>query len=87
MCQDIIYINDKKDIKLIGKDLIYIALETSWITGEFKRHELILKVAILDSESYLFHVTLSNLHLMIPVNNMQLGKTLGKAKIIMSFAD
>lgn len=49
--QDIVQINNYKDIKLLSWDFVNIALEAYWYIYPTERHYMVLKVAVLHPKS------------------------------------
>ena len=62
---DIFQIHYNKRVELFSKDFINIALNTGWSVGEFKRHNLILEVAVPVIKSSLSFVAFSDSHPMV----------------------
>ncbi len=79
MDQDVLQIYYNKNIKLFSKNLVDIALKTSWCIGETKRHYLILEVAIFGAKGRLLLVIILDSYLMIGSSEIQLYKLLGLA--------
>ena len=52
--ENVIEINNDKDIKFFGQDLVNIALEAGQCIGQLKKHYLVLEVAVSSPES-VFH--------------------------------
>ena len=42
--ENVIEVNNDKDIKFLGQDLVNVALEAGWGVGEPKRHYLVLEM-------------------------------------------
>ena len=68
--QDVLLVDDDKDVKLLGQDFIDVALEGGRSIGETKRHNLVLKVTIPGLKSRLLLITFSYLHSMIFVRQI-----------------
>ena len=77
--QDIIQIYLNKDIKLLNKDLVDVALKTGKCVEKAKKHHLLLKMAVFGIKSCLSFVTFSNSYPIIGTSEIQLGKPLGPA--------
>ncbi len=77
--QNVVCVNNDKNVKLLGKDLVDVSLEAIWSIGQTKGRDLIFEVAIPGTECCLSLVTLSNSHLMIGITEIPLGKLLGTA--------
>ena len=71
--EDLIEINDDKNIELLGYDLIDIILETSQCVGEPKRHYQVLKVVVSSPERCLLFIALFYPHLMVSTCRIELG--------------
>ena len=56
--EDVIKVNNDKDINFFGQDLVIVALEADRCVGQSKRHYLVLKVAVLSLESRFPFITL-----------------------------
>ncbi len=65
--QNVVQIHDNKDVKLLSEDLVNIPLEASRCVGKTKKHDLILEVAVLSSESSLPFIPFSNPHLLVGI--------------------
>ena len=57
---DVILINNNKNVKGLGKDLINITLEARQSIGLLERYHVIFEIAISDAESRLPFVTFLN---------------------------
>ena len=77
--QDIISICYNKDIKLLSKNLVDVALKIGGCVEKTKRHYLVLEVAISNVEGRLPFVTFSNSYLMVDIIEIQLSKPLSLA--------
>lgn len=65
MNQDVVQVHYDKDIKLLGKDLIDIALEVSWSIRQIKEYHLVFKVIIPYLEDCHLFIFFSNSHLLV----------------------
>ena len=74
--QNVIWIDNDKNVQFLGKNFVNVTLGASWSVGKAKGHDLIFKVAILDVEPGFPLVTLLNSHSMIGIDEIQLGKPL-----------
>ena len=72
--ENIIQIYNVKDIKLFHKDFINVALENCQNVGQFKRHHLILKIAVSGPENCLLLIFLANSHPVIGIGEFKLNK-------------
>ena len=77
--QNVIQIYHNKNIKLLSKDLIDIALKTGWYIGKAKEHELVFKVVVFGAKDHHILVAFLDSHPMIGTNKIQLGKPLSSA--------
>ena len=73
--KDIIQIYNNEDIKFFYKNLIDVALECCWSVGQFKKHYLILEVAISGPKSGLSFISFANSHPVIGIGEVKLGKS------------
>ena len=67
--ENVILINDDKDVKLFNQDLIDITLETRR-SIRLERHHLILKMAIASLESRLLYVVFFDSYSMIGISEI-----------------
>ena len=72
--EDVIKVHYHKNIELLCQDLVDIILEYGQCIGQSKKHNLVLEMAIVGPESRLLFVSFSNLHLMISIGQIKLGK-------------
>ena len=63
--ENIIQINNKKNIELFDQDFINIILKTCQSIKQLKKHHLILKIAILGAKNYCLPVNFVDSHLMV----------------------
>lgn len=75
--QNIVQTYYDKDIKLFNKDLIDIILKIGRGVGELKWHDLVLKMAVPSTKNSFSFITLSNPHLIVGINQVQLSKVFG----------
>ena len=73
--EDVIEINNDKDIEFLGQDLVNIALEAGRGIGQLKRHYLVLEVAVSSPESRLSFIALFYPHLMVSTREIELGES------------
>ena len=62
---DVVQVNNDKDIQLCGQDFIDITLEASRYIGETKKHDLVLKMTVLSLKNRLPFITFRDSHPMI----------------------
>ena len=65
--QDIVQIYNNKDIKLLSKDFIDIALKGGRSIKKSEKHDLILKMAVLDLKSCLPFIAFMDSYLMVRI--------------------
>ena len=75
--EDIISINNNKNIKLLGQDLIDITLKTGQCVEEPKKYYLVLKVAIFSLKDRFPFIALFYPHLMVSTCEIKLGELFG----------
>ncbi len=63
--EDIININNNKDVMLLYQDLINVSLKHSRCIGQSKRHHLVLEIAVTGHESCILFTTFLDFHLII----------------------
>ena len=85
--QNVIQVDNDKDVQFLGKDFVNVTLEASWSVGEAEGHDLIFKVAIPGAERGFPLVTLFNSHLMIGTSEIQLGKPLSTTQPVQGLAN
>ncbi len=66
--EDIIKIYYNKNVKLFYQDLVDVALESGRCISPSKRYYLVLKVAIVGSESCFPFIAFSDSHLIISIS-------------------
>ena len=67
------------NVKFFCENLVDITLKRGWYVGQSKRYDLVFEVAIASLESRLPFVFFPNLHLMIGIGQIELGKLLSPA--------
>ena len=72
--EDIIKVNNDKNIEFLGQDLVNIALEAGRCVGQLKKHYLVLKVAVSSLESRLPFIVLFYSHLIVSTCEVELGE-------------
>ena len=65
--KDVIKAHYHETIKFFCQDLIDVALKHSWYINQFKKHDLVLKVAIAGFEGRLLFISFSDPHLMVGI--------------------
>ena len=73
--KDIIKIYYYKNIELFYQNLIDIALEYSRCVGQYKRHYLVLKMAVAGLESHFPFMSFSNLYPIVSISQVKLDET------------
>ena len=63
--ENVIYIYNNKDIKLLSRNLIDISLEAYWCICQFKKHYLVFKAAISNLEFCHLFVFFTDFYLII----------------------
>ena len=72
--EDIIEINNDKNIKFLGQDLVNIALEASWCVRQPKKHYLILEMAVSSPKSRFLFIALFYPYSMVSACEIELGE-------------
>ena len=72
--EDIVQIQNNKDIKLFSKDFINIFLEACWHVCQSERHYLVLKVAVSSPERGFLFVSFADSHSIVYTGKIELGK-------------
>lgn len=85
--QNGIEIYHNKDIKLLSKDYIHIALQSGQCIRKTKKHDLILKVATYGGKNRYLFITFSYLHPMIYNSHIKLYELLSQTQLIQNFAN
>ena len=85
--KNIIWINNDKNIKLFGQDLIDIILKTGRYVGKPKKYYLVLKVAILSLEGRLPFIALFYPQPIVNTCEIKFGKLFGLTWAIWRLAD
>ena len=70
--KEVIKVNNDKDIKFLGQDLVNIAREAGRCIGQPQRHYLVLKVAILGPESRFLFIAPFYPHPMVNTHEVKL---------------
>ncbi len=65
--KNVVKIYNNKNVKFLCQDLIDVVIESGQYIEQSERHYLILKVAIVDSESRFLFIIFSDHHLMISI--------------------
>ena len=73
--KNVIKVHYYKNIELFCQDLIDIALEYGQCIGQSKKHYLVFEMAITSPESHFLFITFPNPHLMVGIDQIELGKT------------
>ena len=73
--ENVIEINNDKDIEFFGHDLVDIVLEAGRYVGQHKKHYLVLKVAVSSPESYFLFIALFYPHPMVSTCEVKLGES------------
>ncbi len=63
-----IKVHDNKDVKLFCQDLIDVALKYDWYVSQTKKYYLILKITIMNPESYLSFIIFLDPHPIIGIS-------------------
>ena len=77
--EDIIEVYYHKNVELLCQDLIDIVLKRGRYVDQSKRHYLILKLAIVDSENCFPFIAFSDSHLIVSISQVELGEMLSPA--------
>ena len=72
---DVIEVNNDKDIEFFGQDLINIALEAGQYIGQLKKHYLIFEVAVSSPESRFLFIARFYPYLMVSTCKVELSKS------------
>ena len=72
--EDVIKINNDKNIKFLGQDHVNEALEAGRVVGQPKRHYLVLEVAISSLESRLPFIAFFYPHPMVSTCKVELSE-------------
>ena len=73
--EDVIEVNNDKDIEFLGQGLVNVALEAGRGVGQPKTHYLVLKVAVSSLESRLQFIALFYPHPMVSTCDVKLGES------------
>lgn len=63
--KNVIQVDNDKNVELLGQDFINVILESSQYIKKTKKHDLVLEIAILSSQSRFLLITLFDFHPMI----------------------
>ena len=72
--KDVIKVNNDKNIKFLGQDLINIALEAGRYVRQLKSYYLVLEMAVLSLESRLPFIAFFYPHPMVSTCEVKLGE-------------
>ena len=72
--QNVIEVHYYKNVELFCQDLVDITLKHGWYIVQSKRHDLVFQVAMVGPENRLLFVFFPHPHLMVGINQFQLGK-------------
>ena len=72
--EDVIEINNDKNIKFLGQDLVNKALEAGQCVEQPKKHYLVLEMAVSSPVSHLLFIAFFHPHLMINKYEVNLGE-------------
>ncbi len=73
---DVIKVHYHKNVELIYQNLIDVALERDRCICQFKRHHLVLEIAIVGPKDCFLFIAFSDLDSMISIGQIELGETL-----------
>ena len=73
--EDVIEVNNDKNIEFLGQDHVNVALEACQGVGQPKKHYLVLKVAVSSPESRLPFIALFYPHPMVSTREIELGES------------
>ena len=73
--EDIIEVNNDKDIKFLGQDLVNIALEAGWCVEEPEKHYLVLEVVVLSLKGRFLFIALFYLHIIVSTCEFELDES------------
>ena len=74
--EDVIEVHNYKNVKPFCQDLINVALECGWCICQFKRHHLVLKIAIAAFKGCFFFIIFFDPYLIVIVSEINMGETL-----------
>ena len=72
--ENVIEVNNDKDIKFLDQDLVIVTLETGRGVRQLKRHYLVLEVVVSSLESCLLFIALFYLHPMVSTCEVRLDE-------------
>ena len=73
--EDVIEVNNDKNIEFLSQDLVDVALETGRGVGQPKRHYLVFEVAVSSLESRFSFIALFYPHPMVSTYEVELGES------------
>ncbi len=73
--EDVIEIHYHENVKLLGQDLVDVALKRGRCVGQSERHDLVLEMAIAGPESRLPFIAFPDPHSMVGISHIELGET------------
>lgn len=85
--EDVIQVDDDKNVKLLGQDLIDVASKANRYIKETERHDLVLEMAVSSLKSRLPFIAFFNSHPIIGAGEIQLGKLLRMTQLVKRFTD
>ncbi len=71
---NVIKIHYHKNVKLLGQDLVDIALKCGQCVGQSKKHHLVLEMAIAGPKSHFLFIAFPDPHLMIGICQIEWGE-------------
>ena len=72
--EDVIEVNNDKDIKFLGQDFVNLALKADRCVWQLKKYYLVLEVAVSSLESYFPFIALFSPHLMVSTHKIKLDE-------------
>ena len=72
--ENVIEVHYHKNFKFLRQNLMDIALEYSWCIGQFQTHFLVLKIAIMGSESCFLFIFFFDLYPIINISQIELDE-------------
>ena len=72
--QDVIQVNNDKDVKLLQIDFVDVSLKACWYVCWTRRHHLILKVTVSNLERGFPLVPFADSHLMVGTDEVKLSE-------------
>ena len=74
--ENVIKVHYHKNVEFLYQNLVDIAFEHSQCVGQFKKHHLVLKIAIAGPKDRFPFVSFPNLYSIISIDQIKLGETL-----------